>query len=168
MQKNTQPTTPAASVTVTLPATRQLSPLTREKISLSKTKITKAHLMSSAVEYLNEILNAPPEDKRLPTVAGFCLAAGISRSRLYELGSVPGEVADIIEYIGLLQEDRALTGGMNGKTHPIFSMFLLKSKHGYTDSAPTLNQTNNFNVTPELLADAIQIMNEKKNKRIEE
>ena len=168
MQSNTQTPAPAASVTVTLPVTRQLSPLTREKISLSKTKITKAHLMSSAVEYLNSVLSAPPEDKRLPTVAGFCLAAGISRSRLYELGSVPGEVADIIEYIGLLQEDRALEGGLTGKTQPIFSMFLLKSKHGYTDSAPTLNQTNNFNVTPELLADAIQIMNENKNKRIEE
>lgn len=135
---------------------------TRQKISLSKTKYTKDYIMQKGAEYIEKIASAPKEDKVIPSVVAFCLHAGISRSRVYELAQQWQEVADIIEYIGMLQEDAALQGGMTNRLNPIFSMFLLKGKHGYIDHAPQLNQTNNFNISPELLSDALQLMREKK------
>ena len=148
---NTQPTTTALT--------------TREKISLSKTKYTKDYLAEKGLEYINGILGAKPEDKRVPTITGYCLLAGISRSRLYELIPTMPEVADTIEYIEMLQEELALTGGLTNKTNPIFSMFLLKSKHGFRDQPQQLTQNNTFNVSPDLLADALAIMKAQKSKK---
>jgi len=140
---------------------KALALTTRQKISLSKTKYTKPVLIDGGVSYVDKILNAPKEDKLIPSIVGLCLHIGISRSRLYELADKWQEVADILEYIRMMQEDKALQGGMTNRLNPIFSMFLLKGKHGYIDTAPALNQTNNFNITPDLLADAIKLMRSK-------
>lgn len=118
--------------------------------------------MDAGAKYIEKILNTPKEDKPVPSVVGFCLDAGISRSRLYELAQSWQEVADILEYISMMQEELALRGGLTNKTNPVFSMFLLKSKHGYIDSAPQLSQTNNFNISPELLSDALELMRSKR------
>ena len=153
--------------------TTALSRTTRQKISMSKTKYTKSVLIDGGVAYIDKILNADELDrnddkkrKLIPSIVGLCLDIGISRSRIYELAEKWTEVADILEYIRMLQEDKALQGGMTNRLNPIFSMFLLKGKHGYIDQAPQLNQTNNFNVSPELVADAVQFMREK-DKQIE-
>lgn len=143
--------------------TKALSPITRQKISLSKTKYKKADLIEGGLKYINEVLNADPKEKKLPSVVGLCLSIGISRSRMYELADQHQEVSDILEYVSMLQEDRALQGGITNRLNPVFSMFLLKGKHGYQDQPPTLNQTNNFgNLTPDLLADALKIIREEK------
>lgn len=144
--------------------TKALALTTRQKISLSKTKFTKEYLVEAGASYIDKILNAPKEDKAIATIVGFCLEAGISRSRLYELAQTMPEVADIVEYIEMLQEQTALTGGMTNRLNPIFSMFLLKSKHNYHDSPQQLTQNNTFNVSPDLLADALKIMAEGKGK----
>ena len=143
-----------------------LSPETRAKISLSKTKHTQAKLVASGMSYLDTILN--PEAGKpvpIPTIVGLCLYAGISRSRLYELLPTMPEVADIVEYIEMLQEQFAINEGFRGKAS-IFSMFLLKSKHQYHDSPQQLTQNNTFNVSPDLLADALAIMNKDKAKQL--
>ena len=142
--------------------TKQLSLTTRQKISLSKTKYTKDHLIEGGARYIDKVLNAPPEDKKVPSIVGLCLEIGISRSRLYELSATMDEVADIIEYVGMMQEEMAISGGLTNKTNPIFSMFLLKAKHGYHDAPQSLTQNNTFNVSADLLADALKIMAEKK------
>ena len=142
--------------------TKALSLTTRQKISLSKTKYTKADLIAGGVVYVDRIINADKQEKLIPSIVGLCLDIGISRSRMYELAEKWQEVADILEYVRMLQEDKALQGGMTNRLNPIFSMFLLKGKHGYQDQAPQLNQTNNFNVSPELLADAVKLMRSKK------
>lgn len=147
-----------------------LSLTTRQRISLSKTKYTKPVLIDGAVRYIDKILTADEDDKKaakkqklIPSIVGLCLEIGISRSRIYELSDKWSEVADILEYVRMLQEDKALQGGMTNRLNPIFAMFLLKGKHGYVDTAPQLHQTNNFgNLTPELLADAITLMRENK------
>lgn len=141
-----------------------LSLSTREKISLSKTKYTKPDLIDGAVDYIDKILNSDPKEKIIPSIVGLCLHIGISRSRLYELADQWHEVADILEYIRMMQEETTLQGGITNRLNPVFSMFLLKGKHGYQDQAPTLNQTNNFNISPDLLADALKLMRENKKK----
>lgn len=139
----------------------QLQPTTREKIALSKQKYTKVYLIKSGERYINSILNPPEGQIVIPSIVGFCLDAGISRSRLYELVAQWSEVADIVEYIEMLQEHFAIGEGFKGKAS-IFSMFLLKSKHNYHDQPQQLTQNNYMNISPDLLADALKIMNEKK------
>jgi len=137
---------------------KHLSITTREKISLAKTKFTKDHLINAGVAYIDRITTAEPEEKLVPSIVGYCLEAGISRTRLWELSQQWDEVANIIEYIGMLQEDLALSGGLTGRTNSVFSMFLLKSKHNYQDTQQQLTQNNTFNISPDLLADALAIM----------
>lgn len=139
----------------------ELATTTREKISLSKTKYTKVYLIEKGEAYINSVLT-PPEGKTvIPSIVGYCLDAGISRSRLYELVAQWSEVADIVEYIEMLQEHFAIGEGFKGKAS-IFSMFLLKSKHGWRDQPQQLTQNNYMNISPDLLADALQIMNKDK------
>lgn len=138
-----------------------LSPITREKIALSKTKHTKSHLINKGIEYINTFLDENEPKSAPPSIVGYCLHAGISRSRLYELQATIPELSDTIEYIEMLQEAYALNQGFNGKS-PIFAMFLLKSKQNYHDSPQALTQNNYLNISPELLSDALQLMKESK------
>ena len=140
------------------------SPETRAKISLSKTKHTEASLTAGGVSYLESLASTDPEKSvPIPSIVGMCLHCGISRSRLYELLPSMPKVADIVEYIEMLQEQFAINEGFRGKAS-IFSMFMLKSKHNYHDSPQQLTQNNTFNVSPDLLADALAIMNKSKGK----
>ena len=134
------------------------SALTRLKISKLKTKHTKANLIQAGEEYLAHIEANP---KELPTLAGFCLVAGVHPTNLHDYTIKYPEVDQLIGLISLMQEQYCLTRGIRNQVNPIFSMFLLKSKHAFLDSPPQLNQTNNFNVSPELIADAITLMKEK-------
>lgn len=134
------------------------TPSIRRKIGLANTKFKIPDLVKLGEQYLSEIDSAKPEDKKVPTMAGFCLVAGISRSRLWELSQNSPEISDLLEQINMRQEQLALEGGLTNKTNPVFSIFLLKSKHGYQDQSPTLSQTNNFNISPDLLADALALM----------
>lgn len=150
---------PQPRVTDTQPKSHAHSLTTRQKISLSKTKFTKDYLIDRSTEYIESITLADPQAKVIPSIVGLCLHIGISRSRLYELSHTFQEVADILEYVSMLQEKTAIDGGITQRLNPIFSMFLLKSKHGYQDSPQSLTQINtNLNISPDLLADALKIM----------
>jgi len=138
-----------------------LTPTTRQNISLSKTKYNKADLIKSGYIYLDR-LQADP--KQLPTISGLCLECGISREQLDHARINHPEVNALVNHIGQLQEEYALTRGMTNKANPVFAMFLLKSKHGFIDQPQQLNQTNNFNISPELLKDAIELMNSENKK----
>lgn len=142
--------------------TNALSTATRQKISLSKTKYKKSDLIDGGAKYIERVLNAKKGEKIIPSIVGLCLDIGISRSRLYELADKWQEVADILEYIKMMQEDTALQGGMTNRLNPIFSMFILKGKHGYRDQPQNLTQNNTFNISPDLLADALKLMRENK------
>lgn len=142
-----------------------LSEDTKHKISLSKTKHTARTLTASGLSYIDSLLNPDGELIGIPSIVSYCLHAGISRSRLYELiGQMP-EVADIVEYIEMLQEQYSLKAGYTTK-NSIFAMFMLKSRHNYKDNAANLTQNNNYfqGISPDLLADALTIMNKDKAK----
>ncbi len=134
---------------------KQLSTKTREKISLAKTRITKSALITAGQNYFERLASNP---KELPTLTGFCLEANISRSHLSELAHKYSEVMDIVEKLEQMQEQYCLTNGITNKANPIFSMFILKSKHNFKDQPQKLEQNNYLNVSPELLADALKLM----------
>jgi hypothetical protein len=101
-------------------------------------------------------LNNNPDT--MPTLQGYCLEAGVSPSNLNDYRVKFPEVDQLCDTITLEQENFLLTRAINNKSNPIFSMFLLKSKHGYHDQPQSLTQNNSFNISPDLLADALKLM----------
>lgn len=135
---------------------KNLSLSTREKISKSKTKVSIVHLTEALPDYLTSILDENGRYNTPPSVVGYCLFSGVSRSRFYELAQSDKRVSDILEELSMIQEEYALDMGFNSR-NSIFSMFLLKSKHNYHDQPQQLTQNNYLNVNPDVLAEAIQI-----------
>lgn len=128
---------------------------TRQKQSLAHTKITESHLVKTGNEYIEQLKANP---KQLPTLTGLCLATGIHNTNLIEFRNKFSKFDKIVNYIETLQEEYLLTNGITGKANPVFSIFLLKSKHKYFDQPQNLTQNNNFNITPELLKSALQLI----------
>lgn len=60
--------------------------------------------------------------------------------------------------IQVKQEEYLLTRPFTEKANVLMSMFLLKAKHHYQDEPKQLTQNNNFNISPDILADAIKLM----------
>lgn len=134
----------------------QLSTATRQNISLAKRKVKISDLIESANSYLASLQDKPDA---VPSIASFCLHARISRPYLYELAQTKPEVSDIVDYIGLLQEQFALNKGFNSKAQN-FAQFLLKAGHKYSDNQANLTQNNYMNISPDVLKDALKLMNE--------
>jgi len=134
--------------------------LTKYKISLANTEHKPEEFLTAWSTYEDKLLADP---KKLPTIGGYCLEVGISQSHILEYaGKVPG-LTEIVERIMELQEEFCLTNGITQKVNPIFAMFLLKAKHNFKDSAITsATQINNTNISADVLADALEIMNKRK------
>jgi UDP-N-acetylenolpyruvoylglucosamine reductase len=128
---------------------KTLSQTAKTNISLAKSSHTAKSLSEVAMQYLNTLENDP---KRLPTLSGYALAAGIGSRALQNYRMKFEEVDHICEYIETLQEEHALT------TISPLSQFLLKSKHGYRDQPQQLTQNNYSNISPEVLVEALKLM----------
>lgn len=137
---------------------RITKPETKFKISLANTKHTRESLLE-AWETYRKILTDDP--KRLPTIGGYCLTAGISQQNILEYTTKYPEVNEIINFISELQREFCLVNGITQKINPIFSMFLLKSKHGFKDNPQQLTQNNYMNISPDVLRDALKMMKDK-------
>jgi len=136
------------------------TPQTKKLISEKNKELSIPQLIQLANEYINQLaINT----KQLPTISGLAIYLKVNRTYLYELASNNPELADIMDNIELLQEEYCLTRGITNQANPIFSMFLLKSKHNFKDNPQQLTQNNNFNISPDLLADALKLMEENKN-----
>lgn len=134
----------------------QLTPATRRKISLTKQKFSKEHLIEAYDNFITHLQDNP---KELPTLAGYCLLAGINRHTLLDYCGRYSEVQAITDHIELMQEHFALTRGISNQANPIFSIFLLKTKHNYQDKPQQLTQNNNFNISSDVLKQALIEMN---------
>lgn len=134
---------------------------TKLKISLAKTEKTLEQFIEAWERYEKKLQD---NDKLLPTIGGFCLEAGISQQNILDYTTKYSEVHEIINYITELQQEFLLTNGITQKINPIFSMFLLKSKHNFRDQPQQLTQNNYMNIAPEVLADALKLTAEKNDK----
>jgi len=135
------------------------SPETKLLISDKKKKLSIPQLIQFSNEYINQLTINP---KLLPTISGLAIYLKVNRTYLYELASNNPELADIMETIELLQEEYCLTRGITNQANPIFSMFLLKSKHNFRDQPTNQVQNNYMNISPEVLQDALKLMEENK------
>lgn len=132
----------------------KMSEITKQRISLSKTVYELQDFLDAWERYGKKL---DDDQKRLPTVGGYCLEVGIPQSRILEYTAKFPEVAQIVEYIVDLQQEFLVTNGVTQKVNPIFSMFLLKSKHNFKDSPQQLTQNNYMNISPDVLADALKL-----------
>lgn len=133
---------------------------TREKIALSQTKLKGEALkqaINKGIEYIEQLKQ---DEKQLPTLQGLALSMGINYTYLLELYATKPELTEIINHIKLLQEQFLLTRGVSSKSNPVFSIFLLKAKHNYQDKPQQLTQNNYLNISPDVLKDALKLMDE--------
>ena len=82
---------------------------TRAKISIAKTKHTENQLVRSAKGYIRHL---EENERELPTLAGFCLFARISKSKVREYGVKYPKVGAYLEALDLAQEQYCLTRGI--------------------------------------------------------
>lgn len=131
-----------------------LSDQTKNKISLAKTKFNPKALDLSWQEYQSELSTNP---ELMPSLAGLAKRYGMTQTTILNNSHLP-QVQNIIDQILTLQEAYLLENGITGKASPSFAQFLLKAKHHYSDDKPSLTQNNFMNISPEVLADAIKLM----------
>jgi hypothetical protein len=133
--------------------------ITKYKISLANSEHTREEFVSAWERY-EVMLHDDP--KLLPNETRYCLEVGISETHILEYVAKIPEVGEILQHIFDLQKAYCLENGITQKVNPIFSMFLLKAKHNFHDSPQSLTQNNSFNISKDVLADALAIMSKKK------
>lgn len=133
--------------------------ITKYKISLANSEHTAKEFVEAWERYEVK-LNEDP--KLMPNETRYCLEVGISETHILEYASKFPEVADILSHIFDLQKAYCLENGITQKVNPIFAMFMLKAKHNFKDSPQQLTQNNSFNISKDVLADALELMSKKK------
>lgn len=137
-----------------LPGGRQQTALTKYKIGLANTK-DRTELVQKILDYVENI-----ESGQFPSITKCALSCSISEKTLLsvELRSPDGsDIRVLLDIIRDKQKDALESGGLTKTFDPRFAAFLLKVHHNYREEPTTLTQNNTFNVSPELLAEAIEI-----------
>jgi hypothetical protein len=140
----------------------QSTDTTKLAISRSKKKIAIPNLVNSYNEYLQAL---QVDQSLLPSITSFALFANVNRQYLLELAQTNPEVTDIIEDITTRQENYCLQNGITNKANSTMAIFILKSKHNFRDQNPQLTQNNNFNISPDILKQALLEMNDSDTKK---
>lgn len=137
---------------------KELTTTTRYKISVAKTK-DRTKTLALLNEYKN-LLTDPKEKGLIPSLVSASLYAGISKKALlaWELTTAENsEVREILDFIRDMEEKWLRENGLLGLTDSKLTGLLLKADHGLQEKPTQLTQNNTFNVSPELLAEAIEL-----------
>lgn len=142
---------------------KELTLDTRYKISVSKQK-NRTEIVQKLEEYKVLLLD-PGEKELIPSIVSASLYAGISKKALlqWELTTAENsEVREILDFIRDLEEKYLRENGLLGKTDSKLTALILKADHGLQEKPPQLTQNNTFNISPELLADALELSRQSK------
>ena len=103
------------------------------------------------------------DEGNFPTIEGLALELGVSARSLYGWETEYPEFFQTMETLRDAQKHMLTSGGLTGKYNARMAVFLLKASHGLTDTAPPINATqiNNMNISPEVLADALKLLEER-------
>lgn len=104
------------------------------------------------------------EKEEFPTIEHLSSVLGIGTRTLYAWEEAYAEFQQTMDMLRDAQRHLLISGGLTNKYNARFASFLLKANHGMSDAKPLVNATQNniFNgVSPELLAEAMRIMEEK-------
>lgn len=97
------------------------------------------------------------------TIEHLASELGVGTRTLYAWEKEYSEFQHTMDMLRDAQRDQLIRGGIQNKYNARFASFLLKANHGMQDRQPPINatQNNTFNISPELLADAIKLTREK-------
>lgn len=116
--------------------------------------------LSKVEDYINQL-----EKNSFPSITKCALYCGVSSKALlaYELRTPENsEVRILLEHIRDMQKAYLEENGLNKLLDSKITTLLLKANHGLKEEPTTLTQNNTFNVSPEILAEAIEISRSKK------
>ena len=118
----------------------------------------RAMVDKKAFEYINQLSKGD-----LPSVTACAIYIGINEKNLvnYELSTAEGsKIRLLLNTVRDKQKLALMERGLNRKYDSRLSAMLLERLHGMRET-PKLEQTNIFNVSPELLAEAIALSHKK-------
>jgi len=129
-------------------------------LSLKKGRPTK-YTKQSAKRVISYIKMCS-EKEEFPTIEHLASYLGIGTRTLYAWEQEYSEFQQTMDLLRDAQRHLLISGGLTNKYNARFASFLLKANHGMQDKQPLVHatQNNNFNVPPELMADAIKLVRE--------
>lgn len=137
---------------------KELTTTTRYKIAVAKQK-DRTKIVEKLQEYIS-ILVDPKEKEVIPSLVSASLYAGISKKALlaWELTTAENsEVRQLLDFIRDIEEKYLRENGLLGKTDSKLTGLLLKADHGLIEKPQQLTQNNYLNISPDLLAEAIEL-----------
>jgi hypothetical protein len=137
---------------------KNLTSETKTRISLAKKKFNQKDLIKATIDYLSQFDNDNNSDK-LPTLSGLCLHLKITKNTLKNYTLSYSEFSDFIDLLLTFQEEKLIQRASSNKINVGFAQFLLKAKHNYIDNPQNLTQNNYTNISPEVLTEALKLMN---------
>lgn len=117
-----------------------------------------------ALESVREYTVGTVKSGSFPTIEGLAGTLGVGTRTLYDWEHVHSDFSQTLDILRDAQRQLLITNGLTGQYSSRFAIFLLKASHGMTEKEPlvTANQNNNLNISPDLLADALKIMEDSK------
>lgn len=102
------------------------------------------------------------ENDKFPTIEELASILNVGTRTIYEWIDIYDDFSQTIEMLRDLQRQMLVSKGLKGEYNSRFSIFLLKANHKFRENEPLINtsQNNNFNISPDLLADALKLMRE--------
>ncbi len=127
-------------------------------LSLKRGRPTK-FTQETPKRVLNYIRDCQNKEE-FPTIEHLSSVLGVGTRTLYAWEAEHSEFQQTMDMLRDAQKNLLIRGGLTNKYNSRFASFLLKANHGMSDTKPLINatQNNTFNVSPEILADAIEIM----------
>jgi hypothetical protein len=132
---------------------------TRQKIGLANAK-DRAILDQKVEEYIHQLSKGD-----FPDITDVALYAGIAEKNLliYEAQTPQdSKIRLLLDHVRDLAKSALKHGGLTKKFDGRMTALLLNIDHGMKEQPTTLTQNNNFNISPELLSEAIELSRKKK------
>jgi len=129
-----------------------LSTLTKYKIGLANSK-DRTELYARVNKYIEGL-----KDSDFPMIVSASLHAGISEQALLNHEALTAENSEIrvlLNHIRDKQKEYLVKKGLLKEIDGRLTGLLLKADHGLKEEPTNLTQNNTFNVSPEILAEAI-------------
>lgn len=103
------------------------------------------------------------EKGEFPTIEGFSAHLGVGTRTLYDWQAEYPDFSQTMDELRDTQKHLLISKGLTGGYNTRFAMFLLKANHGMTEKDPLISATQNsfMGISPDLLADALELMESK-------
>ncbi len=100
------------------------------------------------------------EKEKFPTIEGLAAYLRVGVRTINDWQTKYDDFSPTIEILKDTQRELLINNGLTGEYNTRFAMFLLKANHGMTEKDPVVSATQNsfMNISPELLADALELM----------